>query len=275
MTAHSQGRVGKFTILVFAIAFASGLARANDIQVCFNPPLPESCDATKAVVEALASARQQVLVQAWGLISAPITHELVQAERRLQDVRVILDKSAARRAYPFLERAGILVLIDAEHALAHSSIVIVDRQTVITGSFNFTRSAQERNAEDLVLIRSPGVAAQYVQNWNAHAAHSRPVRTEASVGRPHQVARADAETEDQRDPAARPTDGDCRSLGDSVTVHANLETIARKNPLTFASARTREAVGIPGKECPLDELTQLRGFINECLQRAFGGELNN
>ena len=162
MSAYWHLRASQFRILVFAIAFASGLARANEIQVCFNPPLPESCDATKAIVEALVSARQQVLVQAWGLISAPIAQELVQAERRVQDVRVILDKRAARRGYPFLERAGLLVLIDAEHATAHS-VMIVDRQIVITGSFNFTRSAQERNAEDLVLIRSPTVAAQYTE----------------------------------------------------------------------------------------------------------------
>ena len=133
MSACSHQRVGLFTILLLVIPFASGWAQASEIQVCFNPPLPESCDATKAIVEALVSARQQVLVQAWGLISAPIAQELVQAERRVQDVRVILDKRAARRGYPFLERAGLLVLIDAEHAIAHSSVMIVDRQIVITG----------------------------------------------------------------------------------------------------------------------------------------------
>ena len=192
MSAYSHGRSGRFTIFLFAIVFASGVARASEIQVCFNPPLPESCDATKAVVETLASAREQVLVQAWGLISAPIAQALVQAEQRVRDVRVILDKSVARRGYPFLERAGVLVLIDAEHAIAHSSVMIVDRHTVITGSFNFTRSARE-NAEDLVLIRSPRVAAQYARNWNAHAAHSQPAGTEASQSPREQVARADAE----------------------------------------------------------------------------------
>ena len=235
MSGYSHRLVSGFTILLFTIAFASGLARADEIQVCFNPPLPESCDATKAIVEALASARQQILVQAWGLISAPITEELVQAERRLQDVRVILDKSAARRAYPFLERAGVLVLVDAEHALAHSSIMIVDRQTVITGSFNFTRSAQERNAEDLVLIRSPTVAALYVRNWNAHAAHSQPVRTEASRSPRPEIPRADA---DQRDQAVRLTVKDQGLLSYSGTVRKSL---VRESP-TFASTPTREAV---------------------------------
>ena len=208
MSAYWHLRASQFRILVFAIAFASGLARANEIQVCFNPPLPESCDATKAIVEALVSARQQVLVQAWGLISAPIAQELVQAERRVQDVRVILDKRAARRGYPFLERAGLLVLIDAEHAIAHSSVMIVDRHTVITGSFNFSRSAQERNAEDLVLIHSPTIATQYVHNWTAHAAHSQPVRMEASSSPRHRAVRADTEGEVHRDQAALTAVGD-------------------------------------------------------------------
>jgi phosphatidylserine/phosphatidylglycerophosphate/cardiolipin synthase-like enzyme len=246
MTAHSERHVGQFTILLFTIAFASGLAKANEIQVCFNPPLPESCDATKAVVQALASARQQVLVQAWGLISAPIAQALVEAERRAQDVRVILDKSAARRGYPFLERAGVIVLIDAEHAIAHSSVMIVDRQTVITGSFNFTRSAQERNAEDLVLIRSPPVAAQYVRNWNAHAAHSQPVRTEASRGPRHRLARADAEGEDLVDQAARLTT-EIVARSPSGTVRAELETPGRARPIVFAGPQTREA-GTAGEE---------------------------
>ena len=208
MSACSHHRVGLFTILLLVIPFASGWAQASEIQVCFNPPLPESCDATKAIVRVLVSARQQVLVQAWGLISAPIAQALVQTERRVQDVRIILDKSASRRHYAGLEQAGVLLLIDAEHAIAHSSVMIVDRHTVITGSFNFTRSAQERNAEDLVLIHSPTIATQYIHNWNAHAAHSQPVRMEASSSPRHRAVRADTEGEVQRDQAALTAVGD-------------------------------------------------------------------
>src|SRR5215467_1470890 len=258
MSAYSHRRVSQFTILGFAIALASGLARANEIQVCFNPPLPESCDATKAVVEALASARQQVLVQAWGLISTPITQELVQAERRLQDVRVILDKSAARRGYPFLEQAGVVVLIDAEHAIAHSSVMIVDRQTVITGSFNFTRSAQERNAEDLVLIRSSVVATQYLHNWNAHAAHSQPVRTEANRSPRHQVTRADAEDQDVGSQVSRSTDGSRHRLSDSVRVPGSLETIGREDRILVAGAQTWQLWMWQGRTGEQDQLTQLQ-----------------
>jgi phosphatidylserine/phosphatidylglycerophosphate/cardiolipin synthase-like enzyme len=42
--------------------------------------------------------------------------------------------------------------------------MIVDGESVITGSFNFTKAAQERNAENLLIIRDPTLAAQYTQN---------------------------------------------------------------------------------------------------------------
>ena len=53
---------------------------------------------------------------------------------------------------------------------------MLDGETVLTGSFNFTKAAQEKNAENGLLIRDPALAAQYTQNWQAHAQHSHPVR---------------------------------------------------------------------------------------------------
>ena len=49
-------------------------------------------------------------------------------------------------------------------------------QTVLTGSFNFTESAEDRNAENLLVIQDPTVAAQYEHNWRTHKAHSSPYR---------------------------------------------------------------------------------------------------
>jgi hypothetical protein len=45
---------------------------------------------------------------------------------------------------------------------------------VITGSFNFTKGAEYDNAENLLVIRSKQLAAQYTRNWEAHAGHSEP-----------------------------------------------------------------------------------------------------
>ncbi len=50
--------------------------------------------------------------------------------------------------------------------------MIIDGWTVITGSFNFTRAAEERNAENLLIIHDRELASLYTKNWQEHAHHS-------------------------------------------------------------------------------------------------------
>ena len=66
------------------------------------------------------------------------------------------------------------MLIDGKHAIAHNKIIIIDGQTVITGSFNFTNQAEDHNAENLLVIRDHGLAQRYLANWHDHEAHSEP-----------------------------------------------------------------------------------------------------
>jgi phosphatidylserine/phosphatidylglycerophosphate/cardiolipin synthase-like enzyme len=66
----------------------------------------------------------------------------------------------------------IPTFIDARHAIAHNKIIIIDKTTTITGSFNFTKAAQERNAENLLIIRSREIAQAYLDNWYIHKEHS-------------------------------------------------------------------------------------------------------
>lgn len=51
---------------------------------------------------------------------------------------------------------------------------VMDGETVITGSFNFTKAAEERNAENLLVIRDAALAAKDDANWHLHEAHSQP-----------------------------------------------------------------------------------------------------
>jgi phosphatidylserine/phosphatidylglycerophosphate/cardiolipin synthase-like enzyme len=48
----------------------------------------------------------------------------------------------------------------------------IDGTTVITGSFNFTKGAEESNAENLLIIHDASLAERYAKNWNDHLAHS-------------------------------------------------------------------------------------------------------
>jgi phosphatidylserine/phosphatidylglycerophosphate/cardiolipin synthase-like enzyme len=124
------------------------------IEVYFSPK--GGC--TQAVVKEIAAARSTILVQAYSFTSAPIAKAFVNAHKRGADVLIILDKSNHTEKYSsadFLHNVGIGVQIDARHQIAHNKIMVIDSQTVITGSFNFTKAAEENNAENLLVIRSP------------------------------------------------------------------------------------------------------------------------
>jgi phosphatidylserine/phosphatidylglycerophosphate/cardiolipin synthase-like enzyme len=153
------------------------------VQVYFSP----RGGATEAVVNALQRATNTVFVQAYSFTSAPIARALVDAQHRGCKVQVILDKSQRTEKYSeadFLVNEGVPTRIDAQHAIAHNKIMILDDYLVLTGSFNFTRAAEEHNAENLLLINDPVLAKQYRENWEAHAGHAEP------FGRPTRPASA-------------------------------------------------------------------------------------
>ena len=92
---------------------------------------------------------------------------------------VLLDqKSSSTNRYviDLLQSNQVALRFDGEHAIAHNKVMVIDQRIVVTGSFNFTNSADTRNAENLLVLESPALAARYQANWQSHWAHasSRP-----------------------------------------------------------------------------------------------------
>jgi len=107
--------------------------------------------------------------------STPIASALKAAHARGVRVRVILDKSQTNGLYSvadYLSNAAIQVRIDRAHAIAHNKFLVIDNRKTITGSFNFTKSAEEQNAENIVAIVDATIAAKFSENWLLHWNHS-------------------------------------------------------------------------------------------------------
>lgn len=81
-------------------------------------------------------------------------------------------KDDERSVIDYLADSGITTLIDQRHYLNHNKVMIIDGETVITGSFNFSRSAEVSNAENLLIIRDTALARIYTENWQENAEHS-------------------------------------------------------------------------------------------------------
>jgi phosphatidylserine/phosphatidylglycerophosphate/cardiolipin synthase-like enzyme len=146
-------------------------------EVYFSP----NGGCTDAIVRELDKAQSIVLVQAYSFTSYRIAKALLDAHKRGIKVEVVLDKSQRTDQYSsadFLANPGIPTRIDAQHAIAHNKVMVIDGETVITGSFNFTKAAEENNAENLLVIRDKKLAERYTENWQEHSRHS-----EVYVGR--------------------------------------------------------------------------------------------
>lgn len=151
------------------------------IQVAFTP----GDDAAGLIMQAIADAQKQVLVQAFSFTHKGIAQALVDAHRRGLDVQLVADKEQIARMerglVPELAASGIPTFVDDNHDSAHNKVMVIDAGTpqaaVITGSFNFTHAAQHRNAENLLLIRgNEPLAAAYLRNWQRHRRHAYPYR---------------------------------------------------------------------------------------------------
>jgi phosphatidylserine/phosphatidylglycerophosphate/cardiolipin synthase-like enzyme len=158
-------------------AYPTGNYGYGDIACYFSP----SGGCTDAVVAVIRQARQQILVQAYSFTSAPIANALVEAHSRGVAVFIVLDKSQRTEQYSgadYVAHAGIPTYIDAAHAIAHNKIMLIDGQAIITGSFNFTKNAEENNAENLLVIRNrPDLYQAYENNFRHHYEHSQPYQS--------------------------------------------------------------------------------------------------
>lgn len=164
---------------------ADSFEKQASYSVCFTPY--EDC--TQQVVNAVDNAVSTIWVQAYSFTSRPISDALVMAKERGVNVNIIFDKSILdhnRGTAWFLVRHGIPVWIDNQLAIAHNKVMIIDQTRVVTGSFNFTYSAQNNNAENLLIIDDGKLAQKYLQNWQKRQAVSTPLVLSPTTAEDHE-----------------------------------------------------------------------------------------
>lgn len=135
-----------------------------EVRVYFSPedkPQPQ-------IVAALQAAQSSIHFMAFALTDNDIANVLTRKHREGLVVRGVVEASqstATGADYEALRTAGVDVLLDGNPYNMHHKVIIVDEAVVITGSYNFTRSAAEFNDENVLIIYSPEIAAQYLEEF--------------------------------------------------------------------------------------------------------------
>ncbi|MES2237505.1 MAG: phospholipase D family protein [Pseudomonadota bacterium] len=162
---------------------AETVAAAGSVEALFTP----WDDAEGAIIRALAEAQQSIHVQTYLLTSRSISQALISAKKRGVAVAILADQkmldTGQNSQIPILAAADIPVRLETRYAVAHNKIILIDAKTphgiLITGSYNFTWSAQARNAENLLILRdNPALLQRYLNNWQRHHAEAQPFKPE-------------------------------------------------------------------------------------------------
>ena len=126
--------------------------------------------ATAAIIRHLDTADRTIFIAMYGLSHPDLIDALVAAKTRGVDVAIKTDKlqsagQAQSAAIARLEEVGITVEVSMQSRLLHDKFAVIDERSVITGSFNWTQSAENRNRENLVILDCPDVAQSFIAEW--------------------------------------------------------------------------------------------------------------
>jgi len=140
-------------------------ARAQSIQVYFSP----NGGCQEAVIKEIGQATQTIDIAMYYLSSAGIAKALVEAREHHVKIKIVLDQGqeiehSSKATY--LIDHGFEIRYHLGFGLMHNKFAVIDGQRLITGSFNWTRTAEESNEENLLIIDDAATVARYAQRFN-------------------------------------------------------------------------------------------------------------
>lgn len=154
------------------------LPSSGTLEVAFSP----NEGSEELVTKVIDSARNQIRVLAYSFTSPAVASALLNAKRRGVDVKLVADaknnttqdsSDKAGAALSALVNAGIDVRTIDSYPIHHDKVIIVDRETVELGSFNYSSSAATRNSENvLVNWHNPQLAATYLKHFQRNFAQA-------------------------------------------------------------------------------------------------------
>ncbi|MBN1304014.1 MAG: DUF1669 domain-containing protein [Anaerolineales bacterium] len=136
------------------------------LEVYFSP----DDQVAERIVGIVSGAEERIDFLAFSFTSDDIAAALLERYEAGVDVTGVFDDSQvgsnAGTEFDKLAQAGLDVRMDGISGQMHHKTMIIDGETVITGSYNFSASAEERNDENLVVIYSKEIAGKYLEEFN-------------------------------------------------------------------------------------------------------------
>ncbi|MFN8671651.1 MAG: phospholipase D-like domain-containing protein [Candidatus Sericytochromatia bacterium] len=134
-----------------------------DISVYFSP----RGGTRDAVLEELKKAKKSIYFMTFSLTDKDTVNLLLDKNKNGVHVEGIFDGCMISKysAYLTLIKSKLPVYIDGNQALLHNKVFIIDNSTIITGSYNFSKNAEENNNENTLIIKSARLSKDYYEEF--------------------------------------------------------------------------------------------------------------
>ncbi|MBN2343169.1 MAG: nuclease [Deltaproteobacteria bacterium] len=134
-------------------------------NVYFSP----GTDCVEQVIQHIRGAKTRIDVCVFTISDDQISDALVAAHQNGVDVRIITDDEKTEDAGSDIfrmKKAGLPIKLDNNPSHMHHKFAVFDNRTVISGSFNWTRSASMYNHEDITVSNHPAAVQQFGDRFN-------------------------------------------------------------------------------------------------------------
>jgi phosphatidylserine/phosphatidylglycerophosphate/cardiolipin synthase-like enzyme len=151
----------KITKLLVGDRSAVASYRSENINIYFSP----EHNIENIIIQHIAKAKTSIQVLAFAFTNKLLSDSLIQAHKRGVAVEVVFDKDQDKyqnhSKYKELQKAGISVKFDTNPQKMHNKVMIFDDNVVLSGSYNFTRQANDKNDENVVLMTDKNIITKF------------------------------------------------------------------------------------------------------------------
>lgn len=126
-------------------------------------------DPEAVIIKNIDAAEEFISVAMYTFTDIEIAQAILEARDRGIDVKIYLDRSQVKAKYSrsrYFVKNGIKVRISSNSYIMHNKFTVIDNEIVITGSYNWTASAGERNDENLLVIDDNYIVEKYQDQFN-------------------------------------------------------------------------------------------------------------
>lgn len=161
----------RLAVWALLLVLTLGRAVAGSTAVYFSPGVRAQ------LLPLLAGVQRSMDLAVYAFTDSDLAWAVVKAQGRGVKVRVVLDGPWSANRYAkdeFLARHGVEVRLDGGGGIMHHKFAVLDERKVVTGSYNWTASAEEENHENVLILDDPAVAAQYAAEFQRLWAGAQP-----------------------------------------------------------------------------------------------------